>query len=67
METGKTNSTKNDIIDKLKIGDKLENDYEKIAETFNTHFTSIVETIAAKNSLNTCSTNNRYITTPTHY
>ena len=64
METGKTNLTKNDIIDKLKVGDKLENDYKKIAETFNIHFTLITDTIAAKNNPNTCNTNK---TTPTHY
>ena len=67
METGKTNSTKNDLIDKLQFGDKLENDHKKIAETFNIHFTSIAETIAAKNNPNICSTNNRYKSTPTHY
>jgi hypothetical protein len=32
METGKTNNTKNDIIDKPQMGDKLVNDYKKIAE-----------------------------------
>jgi hypothetical protein len=67
METGKTNNTKNDITDKLQIGDKLVNNYKKIADIFNKHFMSIAETIAANNNLNTSSTNNRYITTPTHY
>jgi hypothetical protein len=67
METGKTNFSKNDIFDKLQFGDKPENNYKKIAETFNIHFTSIAETIAAKNSPNTGSANNRYTTTPTHY
>ena len=67
METGKTNSAKNDITDKSQFGGILINDYTKIAETFNVHFTSIAETIAAKNNPNTRSTNNRYITSPTHY
>ena len=48
METGKTNSTKNDIIDKLQLGDELENNYKKIAETFNTHFTPIADTRCKK-------------------
>jgi hypothetical protein len=55
------------VIDKLQIGDKVLNNYKKIAEIFNKHFTSIVETIAASNNLNTSSTHNRYITTPTNY
>ena len=67
METGKKNNTMNDIIDKFQIGDKLVNDYTKIAEIFNKHFTSIAEANAANNILKTSSTNNRYITTPTHY
>jgi hypothetical protein len=67
MKAGKTNHTKNDIINKLQIGDKLVNDYKKIAEIFNKHFTSRAETIAANNKINNSSTNNRYITTPTHY
>jgi hypothetical protein len=54
-----------DIIDKLKIGDTLVNDYNKIAETFNKHFTSIAETIATNSNLNTCSSNNK--TTPYQY
>ena len=33
METGKTNSTMNDLIDKIQFSDKLENDHKKIAET----------------------------------
>jgi hypothetical protein len=41
METGKTNSTKNDIIDKLQIGDELVNDYKIFAETFNKYFLAI--------------------------
>jgi len=64
METGKTNFTKNDVIDKLQSGDKLENDHKKIAEIFNLHFTSIAETIATKNNPNTCSINKA---TPIHY
>ena len=64
METGKTNSTKNYIIDKLQLGDELENDYKKIAETFNTHFTSIADTVAVKNNPYTCNTNK---TTPSHH
>jgi hypothetical protein len=48
METGETNCTKNYITDKRKIGDKLENDYEKFAETFNTHFTSIAKPLLLK-------------------
>jgi hypothetical protein len=67
METGKTNSTKNDIIDKLQIGDELVNDYKIIAETFNKYFLAIAETIAVNNNFNACSTNNGYITTPTQY
>ena len=67
METGKTNNTKNDIIDKLQIGDKLVTDYTKIAEIFNQHFTSIAKANAASNNHNTSSANNRYISTPTHY
>ena len=64
METGKTNSTKNYIIDKLQLGDELENDYKKIAETFNTHFTLIADTITVKNNPNTCNTNK---TTPFYH
>jgi len=64
METGKTNFTKNDIIDKLKLGDDLDNDYKKIAETFNIHFTSVADTIATKHNPNTCNINK---TMPTHH
>jgi hypothetical protein len=67
METGKTNNTMNDIIDKLQFGDKLVDDYTKIAEIFNQHFTSIVKANAANTNYKTSSANNRYITTPTHY
>ena len=67
METGKIISTKNNITVKPQFGGILINDYKKIPETFNVHFTSIAETIAAKNNPNTRSTNNRCITTPTHY
>jgi len=66
METGKTNNTMNDIIDKPQIGDKLVTDYTKIAEIFNQHFTSIVKANAANNNHNT-SRANRYICTHTHY
>jgi len=61
METGKTNSTKNDITDKPQFGGILRNDYKKIAESFNVQFTSIAETIAAKNNPNNRSINNRYL------
>jgi len=67
METGKTNNTMNDIIDKLQIGDKLVNDYTKIAEIFNQHFTSIAKANTANNNHNTSSASNRYIITPTHF
>jgi len=67
METGKTNNTMNDIIYKLQIGDKLVNDYTKIAEIFNQHFTSIAKANAANNNHNTSSASNRYIITPNHY
>ena len=67
METGKINSTMNDKIHKLQFGGKLENDYKKIAEVFNTHFTSIAKTIAANNDPNNCSTKNRKNTMHTHY
>jgi hypothetical protein len=53
METGKTNSTKNDLIDKLQIGDELVNDYKIIAETVNKYFLAIAETIAVNNNFNT--------------
>jgi hypothetical protein len=67
METGKANTSKNDIIDKLQIGNKLVNNYKKTADILNKHFTSVVETIAVNNNLNTSSTNNMYKTMPTHY
>jgi hypothetical protein len=67
METGRTNNTMNDIIDKFQIGDKLVNDYTKIAEIFNQQFTSIAKANAANNNHNTSSASNRYIITPTHY
>jgi len=66
-ETGKTNNTMNDIIEKLQFGDKLIDDYTKIAEIFNQHFTSIPKANAANTNYKTSSANNRYITTPTHY
>jgi len=37
METGKTNNITNSIIDKLNFGDKLVDDYTKIAEIFDQH------------------------------
>ena len=67
METGKTNNTKNDIIDKLQIDDKLVTDYTKLSVIFNQNFTSIAKVNATNNNHNTSSANNRYISTPTHY
>ena len=67
METGKTNNTMNDIIEKLKFGDKLVDDYTNIAEIFNQHFTSIAKANAANTNYKTSNANNRYKTTPTHY
>ena len=67
METGKTNNTMNDIIEKLQFGDKLVDDYTKIAEIFNQHFMSIAKANAANTNYKTSNANNRYKTTPTHY
>jgi hypothetical protein len=67
METGKTNNTMNDIIDKLQFGEKVVDDYTKIAEIFNQQFTSIAKANAANINYKTSSADNRYITTHTHY
>ena len=55
METGKANTKKkkkNNILDKLQFGEKQISDCKEIAEILNKHFTSIGETIAAKNNYN---------------
>jgi len=67
METGKTNNTMNSVIDKLHFGDKLVDDYTKIAEIFNQHFMSTAKSNAANTNYKTSSANNKCIPTPTHY
>ena len=52
METGKTNTTKNNVLDKLQFGEKQVSHYKEIAEILNKHFMSIGETTAAKNNYN---------------
>jgi len=67
METGKTNNKKNNTIDKLQFGDELVDDYTKIAEIFNQHFTSIAKVNVVNNNYKTSSANNRYTPTPIYY
>jgi len=67
METGKTNNKMNNIIDKLQFGDKRVDDYTKIAEIFNQHFTSIAKVNVVITNYKTSSANNRYTPTPIYY
>jgi len=63
MERGKTNNKMNNIIDKLQFGDELVDDYTKIAEIFNQHFTSVAKVNVSTN-YKTSSANNRYKPAP---
>jgi len=67
METGKTNNKINNIIDKLQFGGELVDDYTKIAEIFNQHFTSVAKVNVVSTNYKTSSANNRYTPAPIYY
>jgi len=66
-ETGKTNNNTKDKIYKLRNGEKLVNDYAKIVEIFNQHFSSITKANTISNIHNTFSVKNSYNISPMHY
>jgi len=57
----------NNIIDKLQFDDELLDDYTKIAEIFNQHFTSTAKVNLVNTNYKISSANYRYTPTPIYY